>query len=122
HFANYLDTLEGQKLPVMHCIKGTEGHEVHGKVKDYLPKAKKVYEKLTFGSLELANDVKKENYKEITLVGLVTNICILSNALLLKAALPEAEVIVLKTGVSSYDKELHKKTLDVLEGTQIIVK
>ena len=122
HFANYLQTLEGQKLPVMHCIKDSGGHEVHGKVKAYLPKAKKVYEKLTFGSLELANDVSKENYKEITLVGLVTNICVLSNALLLKAALPEAQVIVLASGVNSYDKELHQKTLDVLKGTQIIVK
>lgn len=122
HFANYLDTLEGKHLPVIHCIKGSPGHEVHGKVKDYLPLAKKVYEKITFGSLELANDVAKENYKEITLVGLVTNICILSNALLLKAALPEAEVIVLEKGVNSYDKVLHQETLSVLKGTQIIVK
>ena len=122
HFANYLNTLEGKHLPVIHCIKDTPGHEIYGKVKDYVPSAKKVYEKVTFGSLELANDVSKENYKEITLVGLVTNICILSNALLLKAALPEAEVIVLKTGVNSYDKELHQKTLDVFAGTQIIVK
>jgi nicotinamidase-related amidase len=122
HFANYLTTLEGKYLPIMHCIKGSEGHEIHGKVKDYLRKAKKVYEKVTFGSLELANDVSKENYQEITLVGLVTNICILSNALLLKASLPEAEVIVLQTGVNSYDKELHQKTLDVLKGTQIVVK
>lgn len=122
HFANYLDTNEGHNLPIEHCIKGTSGHEIHGKVKAYLPKAKKVYEKFTFGSLELANDVAREAYEEITLVGLVTNICILSNALLVKAALPEADVIVLKDAVNSYDKNLHTKTLEVLEGTQIIVK
>ncbi len=122
HFDNYLETEEGRNLPIKHCIKGTKGHEVHGKVLKYLPKAKKVYEKLTFGSLELANDIVDKGYEEITLVGLVTNICILSNALLAKAALPEAKVIVLKDGVNSYDKDLHAKTLDVLIGTQIIVK
>lgn len=119
HFDNYLETLEGKYLPIKHCIKGTPGHEIYGKVKDYLKHAKKVYEKITFGSLELANDLKNENYKEITLVGLVTNICVLSNALLAKAALPEAEIIVLSAGVNSYDKKLHEQTLEVLKGTQI---
>lgn len=122
HFDNYLETEEGRNLPFKHCIKGTPGHDIHGKVAAYLPKAKKVYEKLTFGSLELANDIVNKGYEEITLVGLVTNICILSNALLAKAALPEAKVIVLKDGVNSYDKDLHAKTLDVLQDTQIIVK
>ncbi len=122
HFDNYLETNEGRHLPVKHCIKGTSGHDLYQSVAPYEKHAKKIYEKLTFGSLELANDVKKENYNVITLVGLVTNICILSNALLVKAALPEAEVIVLKGGVNSYDKDLHQKTLDVLAGTQIIIK
>ncbi|MGI6734674.1 MAG: cysteine hydrolase family protein [Bacilli bacterium] len=122
HFDNYLDTEEGRNLPIKHCIKGTKGHQIYGKVATYLPKAKKVYEKLTFGSLEMANDIVKKGYNEITLVGLVTNICILSNALLAKAALPEAKVVVLKDGVNSYDKDLHAKTLDVLQGTQIIVR
>lgn len=122
HFADYLTTLEGKNLPIMHCIKGTPGHEIYGKVKKYSALVNKIYEKYTFGSLELANDVAKKNYKEITIVGLVTNICILSNALLLKAALPAANVIILQSGVDSYDKVLHQKTLDVLAGTQIIIK
>ncbi len=122
HFSNYLDTTEGKILPVVHCIKGTPGHDLYKSVAPYETKAKKIYEKITFGSLELAMDVKDKEYHEITVVGLVTNICVLSNALLLKAALPEAEVIVLKTGVNSYDKKLHQQTLDVLAGTQIIIK
>ena len=122
HFPNYLETLEGKHLPVKHCIKGTTGHDLYKSVAGYEKYAKKVYEKTTFGSLELARDVTDENYDEIILVGLVTNICILSNALLLKAALPEAEVIVLQDGVNSYDRDLHRKTLDVLRGTQIIVR
>ena len=122
HFENYLETLEGKHLPIIHCIKGTPGHEIYGEVKSYANRVKKVYEKHTFGSLELAADVAQERYRDITLVGLVTNICILSNALLLKAALPEANVIVLRGGVDSYDKDLHQKTLEVLAGTQIIIQ
>lgn len=122
HFSNYLETLEGKYLPIPHCLKGTKGHNLYKCVARYEKYAKKVYEKVTFGSLELANDAKAENYQQITLVGLVTNICILSNALLLKAACPEAEVVVLKDGVNSYDKSLHEKTLEVLTGTQIIIR
>lgn len=122
HFADYLTTREGFSLPIIHCIKGTKGHDLHESVIGYEKYAKKVYEKVTFGSLELANDLKGENYEEIILVGLVTNICILSNALLAKAALPEANVVVIKSGVNSYDKELHDATLKVLAGTQIEIR
>lgn len=122
HFDNYLETLEGKHLPVKHCLKGTTGHDLYKSIARYEKYARKVYEKFTFGSLELALDVARENYEAIILVGLVTNICILSNALLLKAALPEAEVIVLKDGVNSYDKALHTKTLEVLAGTQIVIR
>ncbi|HZJ89883.1 MAG TPA: cysteine hydrolase family protein [Bacilli bacterium] len=121
HFANYLETQEGRNLPIIHCIKGTPGHDVHGKPAEYVKDAKKVYEKIAFGSLEFANDISKENYSEIVLVGLVTNICIVSQAVLAKTALPEALIKVYKSGVNSYDKKLHRETLNVLEGLQVTV-
>lgn len=121
HFDNYLETQEGRNLPIIHCIKGTVGHEVSGEPAKYLQDAKKVYEKSAFGSLDFANELAKENYREIVLVGLVTNICIVSQAVLAKTALPEALITVYRSGVNSYDKKLHSETLNVLEGLQVQV-
>ncbi len=121
HFANYLETQEGRNLPIVHCIQGTEGHKIHGKPALFVKDAKKVYEKNAFGSLAFANDIVKENYSEIVLVGLVTNICIVSQAVLAKTALPEALITVYADGVNSYDKKLHAETLNVLEGLQVNV-
>jgi nicotinamidase-related amidase len=122
HFDNYLSTQEGTNLPITHCIKGTEGWELYGKVKEMKKDTDKCFEKNTFGSLELANYLKDKDYGIIELVGLVSNICVVSNAILAKSALPEAEIIVDAKCTASFDDTMNEKVLDVLSnGLQVKV-
>lgn len=121
HGAGYLDTLEGQNLPVVHCMKGTDGWELYGKTASYLPKAAAVIEKNVFGSLELGEILQKGQYSQVELVGLVSSICVISNAVIAKAALPEAKVVVDASCTAGADPKLHKEALDVMEGLQITV-
>lgn len=122
HDENYLETYEGKHLPVKHCIKNTFGHEVYGQTKNYLSKAIKVFEKPTFPSLELANYLKTKNYDEVEVCGLVSNICVLSNVIMVKAALPNVKIIVDKNLTSSFDEELNNKTFDILKGIHVEVR
>lgn len=119
HEKSYLKTKEGQNLPIEHCIKGTEGHALHPLVKAVQKEEDMVFEKPTFGSMELAKYLEHEAFEEIEIVGLVTNICVLSNAVLAKAACPEARIRVNKTLCDSYDRALHEDTLRVLSGIHI---
>ena len=119
HYENYLETQEGKRLPIKHCIKGSKGHELYGNVAKYRNQAKKVFEKNTFGSLELGNFLAQANYDEIEIAGLVTNMCVISNAIIAKAALPEARIILDRKASMSFNKDLHDKTFDVLEGMQV---
>ena len=120
HYENYMDTMEGSKLPVKHCIKNTEGWKLHNDV-NYLPIAKKVFEKETFPSLDLANYLKDNFYDEVELCGLVSNICVISNAIMVKAALPNAKIVIDALATDSFDKELQNKCFDVLQGLHIEV-
>ena len=90
HGADYLQTSEGRALPVPHCLRGSEGWQLFGHTAGYLPRASRIFEKETFGSLELARYLADGGYDEVELCGLVSNICVVSNALLAKAALEEA--------------------------------
>ena len=122
HFENYMETQEGKNLPVPHCIKGSEGHGLCDELKDLLAD-KRSFEKLTFGSIGLA-EYLKENASDISAIevcGLVSNICVLSNAVIAKAAAPEAEVIVDSKLTASFAPDLHQATLDVLKGIQVTV-
>lgn len=121
HDANYLNTYEGAKLPIPHCIDGTFGHKVNEKC-DYLDKAIKVFKKNTFPSLELAKYLEATNYDYVELCGLVSNICVLSNAVMVKSALPNAEIVIEKAATSSFDEELESKAFDVLKGLHVTIK
>lgn len=121
HDTNYLLSQEGRKLPVAHCITGTRGHELYGRAAKLLAGAKS-FRKSAFGSDLLYEYLRGSEYKSVELAGLVSNICILSNAVLAKTALPEAEIIVDPDCTASYNEELNSKTLDVLEGIQVAVK
>ena len=120
HEENYMETMEGSKLPVKHCIKGSEGWKIHESV-NYIPLAKKVFEKPTFPSLDLANYLKEHEYDEVELCGLVSNICVISNAVMVKAALPNAKIFIDAKATDSFDKALQEKCFDVLEGLHIEV-
>jgi len=122
HFADYMQTQEGKNLPVPHCIKGSEGHALCDELKPLLSD-KKVFEKPCFGSMELAKYIENnsKDISSIEVVGLVSNICVVSNAVLAKAAAPEAEVIVDSKLTASFAPDLHQATLDVLKGIQVTV-
>lgn len=120
HRENYMDTQEGKKLPIPHCIKGTEGHELFGKIKKLL-EGKKCFEENTFPSLELGKYLEGKDYDVIELCGLVSSICVISNAVIAKAACPDAEIVVNSALTASADSVLHQKALDVMQGLQITV-
>lgn len=120
HEENYMDTMEGHKLPVKHCIKNSDGWKVYESC-DYLNKAKMVFEKPTFPSLDLANYLKDSDYEEVELCGLVSNICVISNAVMVKSALPNANIFIDAKATDSFDKVLQDKCFDVLEGLHIKV-
>lgn len=121
HDADYLKTQEGQKLPVPHCVKGSEGWRLYGRVDGYRAQAAACFEKPAFGSMELAQFAQAGGYDEVELCGLVSSICVISNAVLVKAALPEARIIVDARCTDGGDKSLHEKALDVMAGLQIEV-
>ncbi len=125
HFENYPDTREGRNLPVIHCIKGTPGWEVYGETARALREVEAPgIDKLVFG-MDVTDPataaVLPEKAEEIELVGLVSNICVISNAVVLQSRYPEATITVDASCTDSFDKDLHAKVLDVLAGFQVKV-
>ncbi len=121
HEEDYLQTNEGRNLPVEHCIKGTDGHKLYGRTAEMLKENDKCFYKPSFGSAELFEYLKAEKFDKVELCGVVTNICVISNAVLAKTALPEAEVSVDSSCVASNDDNLNKSALDVMQSLQINV-
>lgn len=123
HTKEYLTTQEGKKLPVVHCVKGTNGWEIDGEVKRAL-KGAEVIDKPTFGSKELAERIAELAAKEeveVTLIGLCTDICVVSNALLIKAYLPEVPVRVIASCCAGVTPESHQAALTTMKMCQIEV-
>ena len=123
HFENYMDTREGKNLPVKHCIKGSFGWEVYGETAKALRDVEApAIDKLVFG-MDVTDPataaVLPESADEIELVGLVSNICVVSNAVVLQSKYPEATITVDASCTDSFDKALHEKVLDVLTGFQV---
>ena len=125
HFENYLTTREGRNLPVVHCIKGTPGWEVYGQTAKALAEVEApAIDKLVFG-MDVSDPaiaaVLPASADEIELVGLGSNICVVSNAVVLQSKYPEATILVDAQCTDSFDKGLHEKVLDVLSGFQVKV-
>lgn len=118
HSSIYLETKEGKNLPVPHCIKGTEGWMLD-KAIEPLATGKKCFEKPTFGSVELAEYVANGDYTDITLIGLCTDICVISNSMLIKAYLPEANVFVKASCCAGVTPESHENALSAMKMCQI---
>ena len=124
HTADYLDSQEGRNLPVPHCIKGTPGWELHPRIAAVLGSAE-VLDKPTFGSVELAKKLyglSAQDDLDITLVGLCTDICVVSNALLIKAFLPETPVRVVAECCAGVTRESHQAALDTMKMCQIQIQ
>lgn len=120
HYPNYMDTIEGKNLPVPHCIKDTHGHQITPNL-DKLVGHSLVFEKETFPSLDLGNYLKEQSPSEIYLCGLVSDICVFSNAIIAKASCPNSEVYLIKNASDSYDKDMESKSYDVLRHLHINV-
>ena len=123
HFENYMETAEGKKLPVSHCIKGTEGWELDERITNALEgKVFTAVEKLTFGSTQLPEKIKElvgdEDF-DITLIGLCTDICVVSNALILKANFPEKEIYVDASCCAGVTVDSHNAALTTMKMCQI---
>ena len=118
HGENYMETQEGNKLPVPHCLKGSDGWEIVPELKAYV---NKVFEKPTFGSIELADFVSGNEYESITLIGVCTGICVLSNAILIKAFAPEVPVRVIAGLCACVTPDTHETALRAMETCQIEV-
>lgn len=129
HQENYMDTQEGRRLPVPHCMQGTEGWEIIEQLREY---AQHPIDKPTFGSRDLGallkvrdEDLRKQGkpgVKRVTFIGLCTDICVISNALLAKAFLPEAEIAVDAACCAGVTPESHRNALEAMKVCQITVE
>ena len=121
HQENYMETQEGKYLPVRHCIKGTDGWKIRPDIAELLTEAK-IYEKPTFGSTALAADLKAlydTEDIELELIGLCTDICVISNTLLLKAVMPEVKIGVDPVCCAGVTPEKHLAALETMRSCQI---
>lgn len=124
HFDNYLETQEGTLLPVKHCIKDTNGWQIHPEL-DAL-RVSEAIDKPTFGSVILGKKLVEENKKDpiesVTLIGLCTDICVISNALLIKAFLPEVPIIIDAKCCAGVTPDSHKNALNAMKACQIKIE
>lgn len=123
HDKNYMNTLEGQKLPAPHCIKNTKGHNI---IPELNTDNGTIIEKPTFGSYDLIKHIKdlndqQEEINEVEICGLCTDICVISNCLMIRAALPNTKVVVRANCCAGVTPEKHEAALMVMESCQVDV-
>ncbi len=124
HETHYLQTQEGKNLPVEHCIRGSKGWEIREDIAELLDGVK-IYEKPTFGSVAMALDVaeiSQDEEIEVEMVGLCTDICVVSNALLLKAMMPEVKISVDASCCAGVTPESHDAALETMKMCQVAVE
>ena len=124
HFDNYMQTQEGKNLPVPHCIKDTEGWEIRAELEAL--RTRPAIDKPTFGSVALGELLVEENMQEpiesITFVGLCTDICVISNAMIAKAFLPEVPLIVDAACCAGVTLQSHRNALEAMKVCQIAIE
>lgn len=124
HQKDYLETQEGRILPVLHCIEGSEGWQIEESLEKRRQTA--TIDKSAFGSIELARLLVELNEEEeissLRFVGLCTDICVISNSLIAKAVLPEAEVIVDASACAGVTPDQHQTALDAMKACQITIE
>ncbi|CAK7007411.1 MAG: hypothetical protein DELT_00299 [Desulfovibrio sp.] len=120
HQPEYLQTQEGKKLPVVHCVEGTAGWNLCSGLSALLAGAK-MFCKPTFGSIELGEYIREEGFDEVELIGVCTGICVLSNAALIKAYAPEIEIVVDSNLCACVSPQSHQTALRAMELLQVTV-
>lgn len=114
HREDYLETQEGRHLPFPHCLENTPGHDLYGDVAGLMLESDRRFFKNTFGSDDLYAYLKSKQYESIELLGVVSNICVISNLVLAKTALPEVPIIVDADCIASNDDRLNDAVIDVM--------
>lgn len=127
HFDNYMETLEGKNLPVKHCIYQTDGWKICKEIYDAVENSgiqHKVFEKKSFGSFSLPHelDIFENELQSITITGLCTDICVVSNAMILRADLPNVPMYYIEEACAGTSKQAHEAALKVMESCQIYRK
>lgn len=127
HFDNYLNTLEGKNLPIKHCINKEDGWQIRKEIYDAVEESglpHKTYDKKSFGSFSLPHELEiyENELESITVTGLCTDICVVSNALILRAELSNVPMYYLKDACAGTSKENHEAALKVMECCQIYNK
>ena len=130
HEENYMETQEGKNLPVPHCIRGSEGWQIRPELDELRTEA--AIDKPTFGSVNLGHVLKRQDdelksqgeagIESITLIGLCTDICVISNAMLVKACLPEVPVIVDSSCCAGVTPQSHENALEAMKMCQIAIE
>ncbi len=124
HESNYLQTQEGRNLPVPHCIRGTDGWQIHKELDEL--RTTEPIDKVTFGSSQLGPVLSQMNSEEpvgsITFIGLCTDICVISNVMIAKAFLPEVPIIVDAACCAGVSRQSHENALKAMEVCQVQVK
>ena len=121
HFDNYMETQEGKNLPVPHCIKGTHGWEIHADLETL--RRTDALDKITFGSKDLVEVIGREqDVESVTFLGLCTDICVISNVMLVKAFYPELPIIVDAKGCAGVTPSSHRNALKAMKMCQIEIQ
>lgn len=122
HSGDYMNTEEGRNLPVPHCIEGTEGYELTNAIAAALPENAVMVQKVTFGAKNLPAAMNIEDIEEIELFGVCTDICVISNAMLLKAFFPNKKITVDASCCAGTSKESHERALEAMKMCHINIK
>ena len=113
HSKDYLDTQEGKNLPIEHCIRDTNGWKIHDDI------AGVIIDKPTFGTFDITDELAEDNYDEVDLVGLCTDICVITNALILKTQFPEMKINIIENATAGTTPEAKQAALTVAKSCQI---
>ena len=122
HYTNYLSTREGKHLPIEHCIIDSEGHNLYGEVANYESYAKRVFNKTSFGSIDLAHYISRSDYKEVEFCGLVSNICVLSNIIMTQTYNEKVEITVDLNATKGLSEEVNSTFKTYLQNLTVNVK
>lgn len=122
HQENYLSTQEGKKLPVPHCMKNTDGWKIIPELAEVAEQKGVIFTKETFGSRAMAEYIMEHSYDEVELVGVCTDICVISNAITIKSFAPELEVFVNESCCAGVSMQSHQTAIEAMKACQINVK
>ena len=119
HSEHYLDTQEGRKLPIVHCTT-ERGRDIYGSIKE-MSIGHKIIEKDSFGSKELLLYLEEKGYSELEFCGIMSDICVITNVIVAKTALPEAEISVDSCAIATNSAKKHEAAIEVMKSIQIDV-